>query len=260
MTKRIRLGMLTPSSNTVVETMTTAMLSELPNVSAHFSRFKVTEIAVADSSDRQFGEDEILRAADLLEPREGRCHRLERHVGELAGLRARRAGSAQRIVASTGMSPPARRSSPFERSSSAPASRASDWSRRMSTTCRRKSSTIGGGSGISCPAERHCGLQRQFRVRRGLRTRHRRDGASRRTSLASKRWRLSARTCARRTLSRAWRRNSACRSMTRSRRRCGRALSHERPARAHPRLGQPVRQSTSRFGAGRRAAGFEASD
>ncbi len=62
----VRLGMLTPSSNTVVEPMTAAMLSGLPNITAHFSRFKVTEIAIGKSSDRQFAEDEILRAADLL--------------------------------------------------------------------------------------------------------------------------------------------------------------------------------------------------
>jgi maleate isomerase len=62
----IRLGMLTPSSNTILEPVTTAMLSGVPNVTAHFSRFRVTEIAIADSSDRQFDEDEILRAADLL--------------------------------------------------------------------------------------------------------------------------------------------------------------------------------------------------
>jgi maleate isomerase len=62
----VRLGMLTPSSNTVVEPMTAAVLSGLPNVTAHFSRFKVTEIAIGESSDRQFAEDEILRAADLL--------------------------------------------------------------------------------------------------------------------------------------------------------------------------------------------------
>jgi maleate isomerase len=66
MTKKVRLGMLTPSSNTVVETMTAAMLSGVPEVSAHFSRFKVTEIAASASSDRQFSEDEILRAAELL--------------------------------------------------------------------------------------------------------------------------------------------------------------------------------------------------
>lgn len=66
MARTIRLGMLTPSSNTVVEPMTAAMLAEVPDVSAHFSRFKVTEIALSASSDRQFGEDEILRAAELL--------------------------------------------------------------------------------------------------------------------------------------------------------------------------------------------------
>jgi maleate isomerase len=42
------------------------MLADLPEVTAHFSRFKVTEIAVSDRSDRQFDEDEILRAAELL--------------------------------------------------------------------------------------------------------------------------------------------------------------------------------------------------
>jgi maleate isomerase len=66
MTARKRIGMLTPSSNTVVEPMTAAMLAGVPDVSAHFSRFKVTEIAVSQSSDRQFGADEILRAAELL--------------------------------------------------------------------------------------------------------------------------------------------------------------------------------------------------
>lgn len=46
--KRIRLGILTPSSNTALEPMTAAMLSELPHVSAHFARFTVTEIALSD--------------------------------------------------------------------------------------------------------------------------------------------------------------------------------------------------------------------
>ncbi len=66
MSERIRLGMLTPSSNTVLEPMTSAMLAGAPEISAHFSRFKVTEIALSDASDQQFEEDEILRAAELL--------------------------------------------------------------------------------------------------------------------------------------------------------------------------------------------------
>src|SRR3954447_7166696 len=66
MTKRIFLGMLTPSSNTILEPVTTAMLADLPEVSAHFSRFKVTEIALSGSALAQFDDSEILRAAELL--------------------------------------------------------------------------------------------------------------------------------------------------------------------------------------------------
>ena len=66
MTARIFLGMLTPSSNTVLEPVTTAMVAGLPEVSAHFSRFKVTEIALSQSALAQFDDTEILRAAELL--------------------------------------------------------------------------------------------------------------------------------------------------------------------------------------------------
>ena len=61
-----RLGMLTPSSNTALEPITCAMLADIADVSAHFSRFKVTEIALSESALRQFDDSEILRAAELL--------------------------------------------------------------------------------------------------------------------------------------------------------------------------------------------------
>jgi maleate isomerase len=66
MSHRIRLGMLTPSSNTALEPITSAMLAGLPEVTAHFGRFKVTEIALSEQSQRQFDDSEILRAAELL--------------------------------------------------------------------------------------------------------------------------------------------------------------------------------------------------
>jgi len=66
MTKRVLLGMLTPSSNTALEPITTAMVAGLPEVSAHFSRFKVTEIALSGKALAQFDNSEILRAAELL--------------------------------------------------------------------------------------------------------------------------------------------------------------------------------------------------
>ncbi len=66
MSDRILLGMLTPSSNTVLEPMTTAMLDGLPEVSAHFGRFRVTEISLDDGALGQFDQDARLAAADLL--------------------------------------------------------------------------------------------------------------------------------------------------------------------------------------------------
>ncbi|MBV8838325.1 MAG: aspartate/glutamate racemase family protein [Alphaproteobacteria bacterium] len=66
MTDRVFLGMLTPSSNTILEPVTTAMIAGLPEVTAHFSRFKVTEIALSGPALAQFDDSEILRAAELL--------------------------------------------------------------------------------------------------------------------------------------------------------------------------------------------------
>src|SRR3979411_2196383 len=63
---RIRLGMLAPSSNTVLEPVSTAIVAGLPEVSVHFGRFKVTEIALSEQALKQFDDTEILRAAELL--------------------------------------------------------------------------------------------------------------------------------------------------------------------------------------------------
>jgi len=63
---RTLLGMLTPSSNTVLEPVTAALLAEVPEASAHFGRFAVTEIALSAQALAQFAPDEILRAARLL--------------------------------------------------------------------------------------------------------------------------------------------------------------------------------------------------
>ncbi|PWC39763.1 aspartate/glutamate racemase family protein [Azospirillum sp. TSO35-2] len=66
MTKRTLLGMLTPSSNTVLEPVTAAMLSGLPDVTAHFGRFRVTEISLSPAALGQFDDAPFLDAARLL--------------------------------------------------------------------------------------------------------------------------------------------------------------------------------------------------
>lgn len=65
--RRHRIGMLTPSSNTVLEPYTARMLEPLfPAVTAHFARFRVTRIALDDSASNQFRQEPILAAAELL--------------------------------------------------------------------------------------------------------------------------------------------------------------------------------------------------
>lgn len=62
-----RIGMLTPSSNTVLEPMTSALLAPIASqVTAHFARFRVTRIALDAEADSQFATGTILAAAELL--------------------------------------------------------------------------------------------------------------------------------------------------------------------------------------------------
>jgi maleate cis-trans isomerase len=66
MTIRLKLGVLTPSSNTALEPLTSALAAAVPGCSAHFSRFKVTEIALSAQALGQFDDSKILAAAELL--------------------------------------------------------------------------------------------------------------------------------------------------------------------------------------------------
>ncbi|NEV12896.1 maleate cis-trans isomerase family protein [Rhizobium tropici] len=58
--------MLTPSSNTVLEPVTMQMLQNLPDVTAHFSRFRVTAIGLDAALLSQFDDRPMMTAAELL--------------------------------------------------------------------------------------------------------------------------------------------------------------------------------------------------
>lgn len=66
MNKRTLIGILTPSSNTVLEPVTSAIVADVPEVSVHFSRFRVTEISLDNGALNQFDQSAILAAAQLL--------------------------------------------------------------------------------------------------------------------------------------------------------------------------------------------------
>ena len=66
MPKRTLLGLLTPSSNTILEPMTARILADTPDITAHFARFRVTEISLSDAALGQFSFTPQLTAAEQL--------------------------------------------------------------------------------------------------------------------------------------------------------------------------------------------------
>jgi maleate isomerase len=66
LTKRTLLGVLTPSSNTVLEPVTSEIVASLDGVTAHFARFRVVEISNRSGATAQFGLEHQLAAAELL--------------------------------------------------------------------------------------------------------------------------------------------------------------------------------------------------
>jgi len=66
MAKKTRVGMLTPSCNTVLEPVTSAMVAPLGDVTMHFGRFSVNEISLREVSVHQFDLEPMLSAARLL--------------------------------------------------------------------------------------------------------------------------------------------------------------------------------------------------
>ena len=61
-----RLGMLAPSSNTVLEPETVKLLPANGSVTAHVSRLRVVQVSAQASSLQQFDLDRVLGAAELL--------------------------------------------------------------------------------------------------------------------------------------------------------------------------------------------------
>lgn len=70
----VRIGMLTPSSNTVLEPYTAEMFSTLQGAATvHFSRFRVVEISLSEASQSQFVLEPILEAAKRLADAQVSC-------------------------------------------------------------------------------------------------------------------------------------------------------------------------------------------
>jgi maleate isomerase len=152
--------MLTPSSNTVLEPITVAMLRHCPDVSAHFSRFKVTEIALSDAALGQFDEGAILRAAELLADARVHCIAWNGTSASWLGF-DRDERLCERITAATGVAACTAVLAfreVFERTGIRRLGLVTpyrdDVQARIQDTWR--------AAGFSCGAERHLGLQENF--------------------------------------------------------------------------------------------------
>jgi maleate isomerase len=71
-TDRKFLGMLTPSSNTLLEPVCAQMLAGVPEVTPHFGRFRVTEISLGTQALGQFTNAPMITASQLLA--DAKCH------------------------------------------------------------------------------------------------------------------------------------------------------------------------------------------
>ncbi|MEO3470512.1 aspartate/glutamate racemase family protein [Roseomonas sp. CAU 1739] len=98
----IRLGMLTPSSNTVLEPATAALLAGTPQITAHFQRLRVLSITLDGGSTGQFDAGPMVAAAEMLA--DAKVHALcwNGTSGAWLGLDADRAVCAA-VTAATGI-------------------------------------------------------------------------------------------------------------------------------------------------------------
>ena len=157
MTHPVRLGVLTPSSNTALEPLTSALAAAVPGCSAHFSRFKVTEISLSAAGARPVRRQQDPGRGRTAGRRARRRHRLERHLVGLARLRRRPAPGRAHHASAPASRPPPRcwRSTNCWRCAACTGWR---WSRPTPPTCSSASSTTTARIGIEVVAERHLGI------------------------------------------------------------------------------------------------------
>jgi maleate isomerase len=98
----VRLGMLTPSSNTVLEPATYALLAQAPRVTAHFQRLRVLSITLEGGSTGQFDTAPMVAAAGMLADAKVHAICWNGTSGAWLGLDADRATCAA-ITAATGI-------------------------------------------------------------------------------------------------------------------------------------------------------------
>jgi maleate cis-trans isomerase len=172
---RKRLGMIAPSSNSVLEPVTYAMLTGVPGISAHFSRFRVTEIALDAEALDQFHPSRMLPAADLLADAKVEAMAWNGTSASWLGIERDRS-LCEAISARTGKPATTSTLACIDAVRSSGAQRVG-FVTPYTDDVQLRIERVWAGAGIACHAERHLGLRDNFsfaqvdprRCRRGVR-------------------------------------------------------------------------------------------
>ncbi|MDH6262362.1 aspartate/glutamate racemase family protein [Bradyrhizobium sp. BR13661] len=157
---RKRLGMITPSSNSVLEPVTSAMLHGVDGITAHFSRFRVTEIALDAAALGQFDASVMLPAADLLADAKVDAIAWNGTSASWLGINSDR-GLCQAITARTGVPATTSTLASIDAARTLGARRVGLVS-PYTDDVQRRIGDVWAEEGIALHAERHLGLRDNF--------------------------------------------------------------------------------------------------
>jgi maleate isomerase len=157
---RKRLGMITPSSNSVLEPATCAMLHDLDDVTAHFSRFRVIEIALDAAALSQFDASAMLPAADLLADAKVDAVAWNGTSASWLGV-SRDRSLCEAILARTGLPATTATLACIEAARALGARRVGLVS-PYTGDVQRRIADVWAGEGVALQAERHLGLRDNF--------------------------------------------------------------------------------------------------
>ena len=80
-----RIGMIVPSSNTVVEPICSRLFAGMEaQITVHYARLEVINVSLDEGSARQFTSDAIGSRGHAAGPGKCRCHRMEWYGRKLA--------------------------------------------------------------------------------------------------------------------------------------------------------------------------------
>ena len=158
--REIRIGMLTPSSNTALEPALAAIAADLPGLRIHVSRFRVTEISLSPTGLDQFAPAPMVAAAELLADAEVDAIAWNGTSASWLGF-PRDEDLCRRITASTGI-PATSASLAFREAFRALGSARIGLVTPYTPDVQDRIRAVWGEAGLPCTAERHLGLSHNF--------------------------------------------------------------------------------------------------